>query len=74
MSSDHFCSCGAIKSTVSFFKKSLCACPLCSSGGSRVMETGFPSGGTPTLTGAVTRHLLLFCFEALQVDKKEKKR
>lgn len=25
------------------------------------METGFPSGGTPTLAGAVTRHLLLFC-------------
>ena len=34
------------------------------------METGFPSGRTPTLTGAVTRHLLFVLFDALQVDKR----
>lgn len=39
------------------------------------METGFPpSGGTPTLRGAVTRHLLFVLLDALQVDKKDQLR
>lgn len=50
--------------------KPLSVLALYSSGGSHVMETGFPSGGTPVLTGAVTRHLPFVSFDALQVDKR----
>ncbi|KAM7384598.1 hypothetical protein PAMA_011791 [Pampus argenteus] len=45
--------------------------------GSRVMETGFPSGGMPTLMGAVTRYL--FCLRLSRaavraIDKKGEKK
>lgn len=33
-----------------------------------------PSGGTPTLRGAVIRHLLFVLLDALQVDKKDQLR